>query len=375
MDNVIIQNMEKREDLLSEYATKSKDSVKFKEDKSCIRLPFARDVDRIVHSLAYTRYMGKTQVYSTNDNDMISRRSTHVQFVSRIARTIARALCLNEDLCEAIALGHDLGHIPFGHAGEQILNEISIRKTGEIFAHNVQSVRMLMNVENRGAGLNISLQVLDGIMCHNGEFVSNVYKPAKKDKEEFLREYNLLYKDPEYISKLRPMTLEGCVVRLSDIIAYVGKDIEDAERLNKFSKDLLDEKIVKVVGNNNSDIINSIVLDVINNSLDKPYIAMSEEMYITLKELKKFNYNNIYYKAITDEDRKLYATMFNKLFEVYVEAIDSNDTQNDIFAFLRDMSEEYMKNNSKERKVIDYIAGMTDRFIYAQYDKYKGEKV
>ena len=370
MKDKIIKNMEKAESFLSCYATKSSDSMRFKKNTSCIRLSFARDIDRIIHSSAYTRYIGKTQVYSI-ENDKISRRITHVQFVNRIARTIARALGLNEDLCEAIALGHDLGHIPFGHEGERMLNEISKRETGEIFAHNVQSVRTLMNIEKNGKGLNISLQVLDGILCHNGEFLSHIYKPVKKSKEEFLKEYNESYKSEEILKNLRPMTLEGCVVRLSDIIAYVGRDIEDAEKLKRFSKDKLTKEIVEIVGDTNKDIINNIVLDVINNSMDKPYISMSEKMYNILKKLKKFNYENIYYSANTTDELKLYKKMFNELFDVYIKALQSNDKNNDIVKeFLNGMNDEYLKNTTNERKVIDYIAGMTDRFFYKQYNKY-----
>lgn len=370
IEEVVKKQMLKHEEVLSEFATKSKDAIKFKEDKPCIRTTFERDIDKIVHSKSYTRYMGKTQVYSI-DVDNISRRSTHVQFVSRTARTIARALGLNEDLCEAIALGHDIGHVPFGHTGERILNKISLEKTGKVFAHNVQSVRTLMSLENKGAGINLSLQVLDGIMCHNGEFVSNVYKPVNKTKEDFLKEYNSLYEDESNISRLKPMTLEGCIVRLSDIIAYVGKDIEDAESLKTFSKEKIDKDIVDAVGSTNKDIMNNIILDVIENSYGKPYIAMSDKMYNILKKLKKFNYDNIYSNANTDDNIKLYTDMFNKLFDVYLKAIVNKSNENDILRlFLNDMSNEYLENTTNERKVIDYLSGMTDRYMYSQYEKY-----
>lgn len=370
IEDIIKKQMLKHEEILSKYATKSSHSIKFREEIPCIRSTFARDIDKIVHSSSYTRYIGKTQVYSL-DIDNISRRSTHVQFVSRTARTISRALGLNEDLCEAIALGHDIGHVPFGHTGERILNELSLEKTGKIFAHNVQSVRTLMNLENKGNGINVSLQVLDGIMCHNGEFVSNIYKPVNKTKEIFLEEYNSLYEDENNITRLKPMTLEGCIVRLSDIIAYVGKDIEDAESIKTFSKDRISKEIVDSVGSTNKDIMNNIILDVIYNSYDKPYIAMSDNMYNILKKLKKFNYENIYIKANTDENIKLYKDMFTKLFDIYLKAIKENNEENDILKlFLNDMNKEYLNNTTDERKVIDYIAGMTDRYMYLQYEKY-----
>lgn len=370
IESIIKKQMLKHEELFSKYATKSQDSIRCRKETPCIRPSFERDIDRIVHTKSYTRYMGKTQVYSLNV-DNISRRSTHVQFVSRTARTIARALGMNEDLCEAISLGHDIGHVPFGHVGERILNQISLEKTGQVFAHNVQSVRTLMSLENHGTGINISLQVLDGIMCHNGEFVSNVYTPVNKTYESFLKEYNSLYEDEKNITKLKPMTLEGCIVRISDIIAYVGKDIEDAESIQTFSKDKISKEIIDVVGSTNKDIMNNIILDVIYNSYNKPYIAMSDKMYNTLKKLKKFNYDNIYLNANTDDNIKLYNDMFTKLFDIYLKAIKENNSENDILKlFLKDMNEEYLNNTSDERKVIDYIAGMTDRYMYLQYEKY-----
>ena len=371
IEDKVKKQMLKYEELLSKYATRNDESIKFRKDSPCIRTAFARDIDKIVHSASYTRYMGKTQVYSLLDVDNISKRSTHVQFVSRTSRTIAKALGLNEELCEAISLGHDIGHVPFGHIGERILNKISLEKTGQIFAHNVQSVRTLMDIENNGQGINLSLQVLDGIMCHNGEFLSNIYKPVNKTKEDFLKEYNSLYEDEENITRLKPMTLEGCIVRLSDIIAYVGKDIEDAESIKAFSKDKIDKEIVDIVGNTNSDIMNNIILDVIENSFNKPYIAMSEKMYNTLNKLKKFNYDNIYLLANTNKDIELYTDMFSKLFDVYLKAVEENNIENDIIKlFLSSMNKEYLENTSNERKVIDYIAGMTDKYMQLQYVKY-----
>lgn len=191
-----------------------------------------RDIDRIIYTLAFTRYSDKTQVFSFKSNDHLTKRMIHVQYVSKIARTIGRALALNEDLIEASALGHDLGHTPFGHVGEEILNKISLNCGEGFFNHNIHSVRLLMYIENYGMGKDITLQTLDAIMCHNGELPQNEYVPRKKTKEEFFEEYNLSYKDRGIIKKLRAMTLEGCVVRISDLIAYLGRDIEDAMRLN-----------------------------------------------------------------------------------------------------------------------------------------------
>ena len=235
-------NFLNKEIYLSEYATKSSDAIRLNDDQEDIRPPFFHDIDRIIHAYSYTRYLDKTQVFTNNENDHISKRITHVQLVSKIARTIGRALNLNEDLIEAIALGHDIGHTPIGHVGESMLNEISLRELNEYFAHNIQSVRHYLTVEKNGKGLNLTIQVLDGIMCHNGEILSNIYIPEKKTKEEFLREFNDSYTNYNETKKHHPMTLEGCVVRISDIIGYIGRDIEDAIALGKIKREDIPEK-------------------------------------------------------------------------------------------------------------------------------------
>lgn len=368
--NKIKNNMEIKNNYLSEFACKDKQAMRFfKVDDDSIRTPFFRDIDRIIYSLSYTRYMDKTQVFSFNDNDNISKRMTHVQMVSKVARTIGRALGLNEDLIEAAALGHDLGHVPFGHAGEKILNEISLRCGEGYFNHNIQSVRTLMVLENNGCGSNITLQVLDAIMCHNGELELQEYKPIKKTSEQFLEQYELSYKDKDMVKKLVPMTLEGCVVRISDIIAYIGRDIEDAVRLNKIDVKEIPESITKVLGINNKEIINTIINDILEHSLDKDYLAMSDEVFEAIKNLKQFNYDYIYAYANTEETLKFYNEVFNKVFESCLNDIKQMRKDRPIFkVFLEDMSQEYLKNTSAERKVIDYIAGMTDDFILKEYN-------
>ena len=190
---IIKNNFLKIEDTYSPNATKSSEAVRFHPIDDDIRAPFFRDVDRIIHALSYTRYADKTQVYSFKQNDHISERMLHVQLVSKVARTIGRALNLNCDLIEAIALGHDVGHTPLGHTGEALLNEISLRELGEYFAHNIQGVRYYMYISKDGKGLNLTLQVLDGIMTHNGEMLSPIYEPMMKDKEEFLRMMDEMY--------------------------------------------------------------------------------------------------------------------------------------------------------------------------------------
>lgn len=364
-DRMLIKN-----NYLNEYACKDYNAYRLKKDEEDFRPEFFRDIDRIIYSLSYTRYIDKTQVFSFNDNDHISKRMTHVQMVSKIARTIGRALGLNEDLIEAASLGHDLGHVPFGHVGEHILNEISLSHNEGYFNHNVQSVRLLMYIEHNGKGSNLCIQTLDAILCHNGEIEQSKYQPVNKTKEEFLKEYNNCYIDKNTNTSLIPMTLEGCVVRISDIISYIGRDFEDAIKLKLLTKEDLPKEITDVLGNTNSSIINTIITDIINNSIDKPYIEMSPKVYSALSALKKFNYINIYDKANSNKQKEQYKLMFNSLFDTLLyqveNKIDSDITNN----YLNNMSEEYLNNTSNVRKVIDYIAGMTDEYFVNQYNKY-----
>lgn len=359
------------ENYLSKYATKSSDAIRligFEED---IRPSFFHDIDRIIHSLSYTRYADKTQVYSFRENDHISKRIIHVQLVSKIARTIGRALKLNCDLIEAIALGHDIGHTPIGHTGEALLNEISISELNENFMHNIQGVRYYMEVENNGYGLDLCIQTLDGIMCHNGEMLSNKYMPMEKDKDEVLREYYESYKDKNSFSKYSPMTLEGCVVRISDIIGYIGRDIEDAINLGLFKRCDLPEDIVQVLGNNNKDIVNNIILDIIENSMDKDYIMMSNDVYKALFALKKFNYENIYNKSLTKEEIDYYRIGMRRIYDIYLEDVESDNKNSLIYnIFLSKQNDKYINNTNNKRKVIDFIAGMTDDLFLHEIEKY-----
>lgn len=362
----IKNNMLKKEESLSKYATKSSSCIRLKEEKEDIRPAFFHDVDRVIHSMSYTRYIDKTQVFSFSDNDHISKRMVHVQLVSKIARTIGRMLNLNEDLIEAIGLGHDIGHTPIGHVGEHILDDIAKRELNENFLHNIQSVRVYMVLEKN----NLSVQVLDGIMCHNGELVEAIYEPKEKSVEEFLLDYESSFSCEEVAKKLRPMTLEGCVVRISDIIAYLGRDIEDAIRIGKFDVKSIPESISKVLGNNNRDIINNIVLDIVKNSYDKPYIRMSDEVFKAIKDLKKFNYEMIYKNANTKEDIEFYTKAFNELYNTYLSDIEYNRQDSIIYnTFLNNMDNEYVTNTNKKRIVIDFISGMTDEFFLLEYKR------
>ena len=356
---------------LSKYATSYEEGIRLKPEENDFRPSFYRDIDRIIYTLSYTRYLDKTQVFTHGDNDHLSRRMTHVQFVSKIARTIGRALNLNEDLIEAASLGHDLGHTPFGHVGEKILNDLSLENNEGMFNHNIQSVRILMNIENHGEGANITVPVLDAIMCHNGEFVLGNYTPVKKSVNEFLEQYNKCYHDQSLLKKLIPMTLEGCVVRISDMIAYLGKDIEDAIRLNKITKEEVPKEITNVLGNTNREIVNTIIKDIISNSLNKNYIKLSDNIYNAIVNLKKFNYEHIYKNAYTKEQLEEFEKMFRSLFYKYLDDLNNNNKDSIIYkSYLDSMSDEY-KKNSNERIVIDYLAGMTDEYIMKQYNKIK----
>lgn len=284
------QNMLLKEKDLSPFACKSEEGVWLKEDIEDIRPIFYRDIDRIIHSSGYTRYIDKTQVYSFIQNDHITRRVLHVQLVSKIARTIGRSLRLNEDLIEAIALGHDIGHTPFGHKGESLLNSICKKENIGYFCHNAQSVRILQDIE----GLNISMQTLDGILAHNGEILKNRYEHnTNKTREEFEKDlYNAFHVD-DYSRKIIPITIEGSVVRLSDVIAYIGRDIEDAIILGIVERDEIPELPRKIIGNNNRQIIDTLIKDVIINSFEKPYLNFSNDVFEALIELQNWNYEKI----------------------------------------------------------------------------------
>lgn len=357
--------------MLSKYACLDSDAIRLNEEKEDSRPPFFHDADRIIFSNSFSRYIDKTQVFSFNSNDHITKRITHVIMVSKISRTIGRYLGLNEDLIEAIALGHDVGHCPLGHTGEAFLNKIASSSINEAFMHNIQSVRNYITLERNGKGCNLTIQVLDGIMCHNGEVLNNIYSPVNKTKEEFLEEYNNAIKNNKYSLEMKPMTLEGCVVRVSDVIAYIGRDIEDAIGLGVIKREDIPKDVSNILGNNNKDIINTIILDIVKNSKDKPYIKLSDDVYNALETLKKFNYKNIYYKANNKDGIDFYNKAFDVLYKKYLLDVDTNKQDSSIYkVYLDNMSEDYKKNTKKERIVIDYIAGMTDNFFISEYNEY-----
>ncbi|MGD8256772.1 MAG: HD domain-containing protein [Desulfobacterales bacterium] len=330
------------------------------------RQGFSVDVDRILHSLAYARYIDKTQVFYLVKNDHITHRVLHVQLVSKIARTVGRFLRLNEDLIEAIALGHDIGHTPFGHDGEDFLSEICRNQGIGSFHHNLQSVQFLERVERKGQGWNLCLQTLDGILCHDGELHDQRLTPLRNKTFDSLdQEVALKKSDPAML--LTPMTLEGCLVRMCDTVSYVGRDIEDAIRLKLIQRSDLPQKCVEVLGQTNGTIVFNLVTDLIRSSYQQAYIAFSPDVSAALKQLRKFNLNIIYLnpkiKKHTDRIKKL----FERLFEQYLDDLDKQRKSSAIYGqFLENMSEGYIQRHEPAEIVRDFIAGMTDRYFLNQ---------
>ena len=364
-------NMILKEQNLSEFACKAEKGQWLKPDIEDIRPIFFRDIDRIIHSSGYARYIDKTQVYSFIQNDHITRRVLLVHLVSKIARTIGRSLKLNEDLIEAIALGHDIGHTPFGHKGESLLNNICEKENIGYFYHNAQSVRILQDIEN----LNISVQTLDGILAHNGEILKTKYEyNPNKTINDFEEDLYKTFHEKSYSKKIIPMTLEACVVRLADIVAYIGRDIEDAITLNVVRREELPEFPVKVLGDNNSKIVDTLIKDIIINSFDKPYLEFSEEVFKALMELKDWNFEKIYnsekanvnYDKIENVMKELYRYYLNRLNEVNYEEELSKEyitsSERTLYSFVNKMMK---RDNSQDvrRIVVDYIAGQTDKFF------------
>lgn len=371
------QNMLLKEKDLSEFACKSENGIWLKEDNEDIRPIFYRDIDRIIHSSGYTRYIDKTQVYSFIQNDHITRRVLHVQLVSKIARTIGRSLKLNEDLIEAIALGHDIGHTPFGHKGESLLNSICEKENIGYFCHNAQSVRILENIE----GLNISMQTLDGILAHNGEILKNKYEHnINKTCKEFEKDLYNAFHEKDYSKKIIPTTIEGSVVRLSDVIAYIGRDIEDAIILGIIERKDIPEFPGRIIGNNNSKIVDTLIKDVIINSLDKPYLTFSEDIFTALIELKNWNQEKIYNSEKANVNYDKIEKLFTKLYYFYLKKISEveikeelqkstiTSSERTLYHFVNKMMEKPGENI--KRVIIDYIAGQTDKFFLNECELY-----
>lgn len=367
---------EKEREKLNSLATYSKDAIYERPHKSnAIIGNFSDDVDKIINTKAYTRYMGKTQVFSMVQNDLITTRGLHVQLVSKIARNIGRALGYNEDLIEAISLGHDLGHTPFGHEGERALNNIT-KDFKYYFKHNAQSVRILRDILDA----NVSIQVLDGIACHNGESVrfsdddiksGNVYKPnLNKKAVDVIKEYQKCFKDPNADKTMVPMTYEGCIMRISDLISYVGRDFEDAIALGLLKRKDLPKDIKETLGGDNIEIVKSLTYDIINNSYGKESINMSKECHEAFEALFDFNYKNIYLNPDAKPGAQKRDNMFGIMYEKYLNDVRDEVKDSSIWSFIDSASKEYKEITRPEIMVVDYIAGMTDEYFKREYEDY-----
>ncbi len=335
-------------------------------DRATIWRPaFVHDIDKIIHCPYYNRYSDKTQVFSLIRNDDITRRSLHVQIVSRIARNIGSALNLNLDLIEAIALGHDLGHTPFAHSGEVYLDKLYYEHAGRHFNHSIHSVRVLDGI----FPLNVSLQVLDGIACHNGEIELPKYVPdPDRSFPEFDAMIESCYLDSAQVRKLMPATLEGAVMRISDIIAYLGKDRQDAARMKLVEEDTFSHT---VIGSLNAEIINNLVVNIIENSYGKPYIAMDEAHFEALKSAKAENYHRIYESAATRAKLDTTARpMMGEIYDQMLSDLTQGKKYSPIFTHHIDYVNQihYTRGTPYEQDepnqiVVDYIASMTDDYF------------
>ncbi|HID97884.1 MAG TPA: HD domain-containing protein [Thermodesulfobacteriaceae bacterium] len=351
---------------LSSLAVLSCDAVREKQEERLEtghRLWFSVDADRILHSLAYTRYVDKTQVFSLIPNDHLTHRVLHVQLVSKIARTIGRFLRLNLDLIEAIALGHDIGHPPFGHDGEMYLSELCENHGLPPFIHSIQGVHFLRNVEKKGRGCNLSLQVLDGILCHDGETHCQYMSPERgKNFGTLQQEIEKKYSDPS--ENLVPMTLEGCVVRMTDVIAYIGRDIEDAVRLNLITRDQIPVHCRNVLGTTNGTIVYRLVEDLIEFSLDQDRIGFSSRISDALAELKAFNMENIYKNPKIKTESVKIKRLYGLMYEEFLEDLADGRKESMIFRdFLDGMDEKYLNRHTHAEIVRDFMAGMTDAYF------------
>lgn len=341
-------------------------------DKANLWRPaFVRDCEKIMHLPLYNRYADKTQVFSLYKNDDISRRSQHVQLVSRIARNIGSLLRLNVDLIEAISLGHDMGHTPFGHAGESKLDELYYGKTGRHFNHNVHSVRVL----DRMIPLNLSMQTLDGVLCHNGEIELEKYMPESyRDFQVFDDKVEACYVEQKANRELVPATLEACVMRISDIIAYLGKDRQDALKLGLFEKE--PDYAPNKIGTQNAEIINNMIVNIVENSYGKEYLKMDEEYFEAFSVGKRENYQMIYGNAAV---KKVYEEdihpMMEEIYEKLLADVKAHDRDSVVYRhhveYVKGLTRYYKGRDYEETEandiVVDYIASMTDDYFVDLY--------
>ncbi len=365
---------------LSPYAAKNCEARRERKTSHPFRGPYSRDRDHILYSGSFRRYIGKTQViYSAASFDeQLSNRSIHTLQVSQIARTIGKALKLNLDLIEAIALGHDLGHTPFGHDGEEILQEICQEKDIDLFFHNVHSLRIVDKLADACKGMNLTFQVRDGILSHDGEINEKYLKPDRNKTEADLINYYRKKSQGEQVFTV-PATLEGCVVRMSDAISYVGQDFEDAIRVGILKKEELPEGIKEDLGESNTDIINSLVTDIIINSYNRDEIIYSSNIAERVFELKQFNTERIYKSPKLKGKKTKLKAAFKFLFEKFLSDLNRGEEESLIFkewVFNRGEKKgaDYVNSCLPEQVVVDYIASMTDRYFNNTYIKYKKRK-
>jgi len=336
-----------------------------KDIPSVWRTAFIRDIDKILNCPYYNRYADKTQVFSFYRNDDITRRALHVQLVSRIARTIGSALGLNLDLIEAIALGHDIGHTPFGHAGESYLDGLLYANAGKHFSHNIHSVRVLDSI----FPYNVSLQTLSGIASHDGELELAEYRPAPLESfEEFDALLEGCYADKANVKRLVPSTLEGCVMRISDIIAYLGKDRQDADRAGIVSESAFSPC---AIGGVNAEMINNLIVNIIENSYGKDYIMLDAEHFSALKAAKDENYAKIYkVPEVCDRLDGIIKPMMEELYARLLDDLRADRTDSPVFTHhIAYVNRAHYKRSRPYEETdhamiaADYIASMTDDYF------------
>ena len=357
---------------LSDLAAKSSESKgrMFYEEKCPVRTDFERDGNRILYSIEFRRLRHKTQVFFNAKNDHICTRMEHVLYVSSIAQTIARTLNLNQDLTNAIALGHDLGHAPFGHSGEKALNRCVKKYSPESgFKHELHSLRVVDRLATRisnekinsKCGLNLTFEVRDGIACHCGEKYDEFF--IQRDKSKTMESLVGL-KDRAQ----NPYTLEACIVRLVDKIAYVGRDIEDAVRVNLLNINDISKDITDELGNTNGQIINTLVIDLIENSYEKDFISLSKEKGEALSALINENVRLIYKADRILRYEKQAENIIEGLFDNLITVLNNPDMLKKSELKVHKMFSNYIKDISygeeemQVQKVIDFVAGMTDQF-------------
>lgn len=369
---IIRRNFRTEQKALCTRATKSRHALRRADaeipDRVNIRLAYAHDADTILNSGAYARYIDKTRLFFMLEDDHVTQRVLHVQFVAKIARTIARCLSLNEDLAEAISLALDVGQAPFGVAGQEFLSH-QLQKYGVgVFRHPVQSVRVLDLLEGRGAGLNLTLQVLDGVLGHECPVESCILLPAGEATfESFDAACRRGLQQSSEDFPHHPSTLEGCAVRLSELISYVARDMEDAVAVHLIRREDLPEVVQQRLGRTQSDIINSLVMDVIQASHEKEHLEFSQDIYEALDALREFNDRHIYQSDWIREETDRLGRVFEQLFDAYLDDLAAGDRCRDLYRLHIDqLPENYLTTTPPGRIVSDFIASMTDRMLVDQ---------